>query len=485
MTSEDRDQGFQVRIFFGRFISASLVAILLLSASCSRISDGVHIDAPQRIATTGVDLDLVRAIEETINLIEQTPHSAALRGRLAMMYEVNHFPAMALTMYEQAILLDPREFAWLYFAALIHKQQGDFDEAINKMDRAIEIDPDYVPVHLHRGTWLLEQNRLEESLKSFHAASRLGAGSPAAVGLAQVYLRQGNPEGVVDVLEGYSQTIPHPQIWRLLASAYSQLGQDREAEVARALGSEAMPLQWLDPIRQRPNRYVYGFGRRIVHAQSLLRSNRFEEALLELESLQKIDRNNEALLSNLAAAYEKTGNPEKAKEVLEYGIEQFPEQFRFFTHLGDLMYRAGHNEDALALLNKSIAMSERNPTAYERQGLVFMKLERFDEAIDAFESAVEYGHDKVAEIRRRVGTIHGMREQWTEAIDQFSQAVQLDPSNVDGHVFLAHAMIADGKFDKAEAAVLWAQRLGLGGAELESVERTLIQAQLSTDTSNP
>lgn len=472
-----------------RTMTSRFLALAMLCLSCWSCSNSVQapeiVDSAYVIDTSQIDLELAETIEESLDLIEKTPYSASLRGRLGMIYEVNHFADAARVMYKQASTLDAREFTWWYFGALLDQQKGAFDSALEKIDNAIDIDHGYVPAHLHRGNWLLHQNRLAEALESFGDAAALGAGSPSAVGIAQVHLRREEFAEVVDVLVPYVESLPHPQIWRLLATAYGRLGMDAEAEVARALSKEATPLHWMDPLRQRPNKYVRGFGRRIVFAQSLLRADRYDDALKELERLLDIKPNDEALISNLAVAYEKTHQPEKAKEILERGIELMPEQFRFYVQLGDLMYRGGHNEDALALLTQSTTINQRNPGAYERLGSVLMRLERFDEAIAAFEDAIGFGFSDVAGIRLRIGTIYGYLEQWNEAVAEFSQVVELDPGNTNGHVYLVHALIEQGELDKAESALTWARRLRVDSELLAPPESLLEQRRNQTEPNSP
>lgn len=460
--------------------------LLLVCCSCSnQVQDTEIVGTPHIIDTSQVDSELAETIGDTLGLIAQTPYSASLRGRLGMIYEVNHFPDAARIMYQQASALDEREFAWWYFGALIDQQKGDIDQALEKIARAIDIDHGYVPAHLHRGNWLLQQDLLAEAMEAFSDAAALGAGSPAAVGTAQVHLRREEFNKVVDNLVPYAETLPHPQIWRLLSTAYTRLGMEEEAEVARALSRDASPMLWLDPLRQRPNRYVRGFGRRMVYAQSLLKADRYDDALRELESLQGIKPNDEALISNLAFAYEKTQQAEKAKDILQKGIELMPKQFRFYVQLGDLMYRGGHNEDALMLLTQSTEISDRNPGAYERLGSVLMRLERFDEAISAFMKAIEFGYSDTAGIRLRIGTIYGYREQWTEAIAEFSQVVELDPGNENGHVYLAHALVEQGELDQAEAALNWAYRLGVDPELLQPPELLIEQRRNQVNPTTP
>ena len=58
--------------------------------------------------------------------VEQAPRSARAWGRLAMILDVHDLKRDVLTCYERATELDPDDFRWPYFAAILaHRARSD------------------------------------------------------------------------------------------------------------------------------------------------------------------------------------------------------------------------------------------------------------------------------------------------------------------------------------------------------------------------
>ena len=123
-------------------------------------------------------------------------------------------------------------------------------------------------------------NRPEEARAAFDEAVELGAGAPALVGIAQLYIDAGQFKQAVAVLEPLNAEAPDPRIDGLLARAYRALGQDALARVAAARGSAATTsMQWLDPKLARRARFIAGFSNRLLHAQNMIKVGRKNDAL--------------------------------------------------------------------------------------------------------------------------------------------------------------------------------------------------------------
>ena len=448
-----------------QIIIVSLVALLSGCAVPDKCPYSELPDPPQ-IGTENVDDELVQFVQGLLEDIDENPRSASLRGRLAMTYDANSFQLEAVEAYEQARALDPYEFQWSYFGALMSSGVGDYDAAIEKINWAVHVDDSYIPAWLSRGHWMLQQGDLDQAEESFQWAADLGAGSPSSVGLAMVLLRHENYQQAVDLLEPVNRELPHPQIFRLLARAYTGLGDSRSAEVATALAKNPEPMRWIDPLLRQKDQFIRGFGPRMVHAQNLMKAGQSNRALRLLESLRQERPEDETLINNLAWAYSSTNQHERASQVLQNGIRLYPDQARNYTLLAFLMYRGSHFDDALSLVDQSIEIQPNAADSHEVRGRVLLRLNRLDEAVAAFERAIASGSEKRAELTMAIGTIDAMSEQWDDAIERFQQVVEMTPNTSDAHVFLVKALIASGRLGEAQDALSWAERLGVNPAEL-------------------
>ncbi|MCS5567457.1 MAG: hypothetical protein NZ743_05455, partial [Pseudomonadales bacterium] len=100
------------------------------------------------VETKDIDADLADLLSVTLNQAKSAPRSGAIRGQLAMTYDVNGFPDAALPTYTQAEALEPANFAWPYFQAMLFAKRNEPENAVIAMKRALKLDPEYVPAWL-------------------------------------------------------------------------------------------------------------------------------------------------------------------------------------------------------------------------------------------------------------------------------------------------------------------------------------------------
>ena len=67
----------------------------------------------------------------------------------------------------EAATVNPRDSSAHYNLGLIHQQRGEFGEARERFQRAIEIDPDELDAHYQLGRIAREQNRPAEAIGHF------------------------------------------------------------------------------------------------------------------------------------------------------------------------------------------------------------------------------------------------------------------------------------------------------------------------------
>lgn len=433
------------------------------------------VDAPAAVALGGADPDLARFIAERLAAARAAPQSAEMRGRLAMTYDMNGFPEAAAATYGQAAALDSTVFEWPYFRALVLAKQGDTAAALETVEFALGIDPDYIPAWLWRGAWALDQGDLETAATSYRRAEALDAGSPAAAGLAQVALRREQPEAAAALLEPANAQLRHPHLYRMLGRAYRALGRSEDARIAFARGRLAEPLQWLDP-RQAPKAdYIAGFTGQRVHAQKLLRAGDAEGALKLLEPWREKHGDDEALLSSLGWGYMSTRQWERALEVLEHGLEVHPSNYYFHFNIARLHRDRGDADAAEKHLLQAIAVGPTQPAPQQELGMLRTRQGRHDEALEAFDAAIRHGAKHPEQILQTSGVVEAARGRWAEAIERFQRAVDLDPSFTMAYVHLARSLIEAERFDEAEEALAWAERLATHPREIAAARKVLAE----------
>ena len=466
---------------------ASKICILVvaLSAGCGDggkqddpSATGHTVAVPIAVGLDSTDAKVVEVLRERIEAARMHPDSGSHRGTLGLAYEANGYDVAALESYAQAEALAGDAFEWPYLQAILLQQQARLDEALERMDRALEIDPDYAPAWLWRGYWLLDVDRIDEAAAAFSNARELGAGAPAIVGQARVHFRRGNAAMALELLEPLSETLDHPLVFRVLGRALRDLGRVDEARLALGKGREARQLTWEDPVLDRRTAFIAGFGGRMLQAESLVASGDAAEALPILEQLV-VDWPDHATLQNLlAVAYSHTGDSDRSLAVLEEAVKRAPEYYPLHLNLAGAYDDRGDYERALAFINRAIEIHPTFGVAHERKGVVLMRMGRYEEALRALDTATR--HDaRDPEVFYFAGVIESNFERWPRAIERFQQAIEVDRAFTKAYIHMARSYGELRRFDDARKALAKADALGTHGQDARSARAWLDRLEAS------
>lgn len=447
----------------------SCAAVLFALAACDH-----GVGEPPTVPLDSADTELVELITDLHQTIESLPESAEMRGRLGMAYEVNDFYTEAMQTYAQAEALDPGDFRWPYFRAVLVAESGDFDSAVPIIDHALTLDPDYVPAWLYKGTWLNALGRYADARAALERAKELGATENAAGGIARALVGEQRFEEAVAVLEPLVEATRHPQAYRLLGRAYQALGRTDDAKIATARAKDAKPMTWRDPLQHQKWQYEASLGRRLIHAEQLLQAERYDEAVDVLEPLRMRGVGEEALYVNLSLAYGRSGQTEKALAVVEEGMAASPDNYRFQNVLAGIYQNIEQPERAMTHLRRSIELHPVQVWPYERLAGLLMEQGRYAEALKAVDTAVDFGAEDAQQLHYTAGMLEGVRERWPEAVARFEQATALDAAFTMAYIYLGRCLAEMGRFEDARAALAWAGRLDTHPTELASARRRLV-----------
>lgn len=452
-----------------RVCAASCFLALAGLAACSHDAVG----PPPSVPLDNADPLLVELIDEMRQSVLALPQSAEMRGRLAMALEVNDFDVAAIAAYQQAALLDPSDFRWPYFEAILAAEDGDTARALEVAETALAIDDGYVPAWLYRGVWLVALGRHAEAREAFGRARELGAHANADAGIAQTLLGEGDAEGAVAILEPLSEELRHPHVYRLLGRGYRALGRDDAARIALARGRKGTPLQWRDPLQEQKWGYLASYGGRLVHAESLLGTERFAEAIEVLEPMRGGGVDDEAVLAHLSLAYGRSGQLERAFETLREGFADAPDHFRYHNAIANLHHEQDDVERAIEHLRRSVDIVPEQTWPYERLGALLMEQERYDDAIAAFDKALDYGIEEPEKLLYTTALLEGMADRWEAAISRLQRAASLHPAFTKAYVALGRSLAEAGRFEEAQEALAWAERLATHPEDVASARLRL------------
>jgi tetratricopeptide (TPR) repeat protein len=98
----------------------------------------------------------------------KSPSSDQAIADLGMAYQSNFFYDEAKVCYERAAELNPREWRWIYYSALIDEELGDTKATIEKLNHVLELNPEVSQAWFWLGDSYLKTNAYQDAEKAFH-----------------------------------------------------------------------------------------------------------------------------------------------------------------------------------------------------------------------------------------------------------------------------------------------------------------------------
>lgn len=121
-----------------------------------------------------------------------------------------------------------------------------------------------------------------------------------------------------------------------------------------------------------------------------------------------------------------------------------------YDNLGDIFFRRGQVDQAVAQFQKALAIQPDDEYAHNDLGTVFLQKGQVDEALIHFRKAVEVQPDH-AQMLYNLGTALLQKGQRNEAITQFQRALERRPGDATIHNSLGIAFFQEEQWDAAAA----------------------------------
>ena len=127
----------------------------------------------------------------------------------------------------------------------------------------------------------------------------------------------------------------------------------------------------------------------------------YDEAIKNYTDSLRIKENSEAFQS-LGVCYLKKGMFKEAYRNLVKAVLLNPNKFTIYNNLGAVMEKLGNYDNAVQMLTIATKLNPNNTIGFYNLGVALDKKGSFGEAIPAYEKAVELGHPKSEEIKKRI-----------------------------------------------------------------------------------
>jgi len=331
---------------------------------------------------TGMEQQVIEEVERRRHALQQNLKSDTTWGGLAMILDVHGLKAESIPCYKQAAALNPNDFNWAYFCAIVLRKMG-FSEALEFFEKSTDLMRDYLPLQIRYGQALIDADRLEDALETFeYAVSLDSTSSHAHLGLAQVAFSRVEFEASLTHLTKTLELNPrHREAHAMTADVLRRLGRLDESRKEMEI-TQRLPLTTSigDSVYQiLVAEGVSAFWHR-QRGFALLSKERLDEGFEELRKALalKPDPEGHNSVGNLLS---QAGRYDEAMSEYHKAISLAPNYGPPYQNLGETLSKVGRKEEAVLWLEKSLRLIPKSAEVYLDLALIYYKLKRPNDTI--------------------------------------------------------------------------------------------------------
>ncbi len=289
------------------------------------------------------------------------------------------------------------EFALAYAnLAEVYLKKNDPARAREYVDRALELDPGMTAAYNMKGNILRLSGKLEEAIRNYQQALELNPKNEKALynlGLVAADLKR-----PAEAREYFLKAIEADP---MLAEAYAGLGL-----------SYLQEKNWDEAIRQLRRAGELGYRSPVLNVNlSYAYLNKKDWPKAEAQARQAIQQQPDlaTAYNNLGIALAQQNRLEEAREALGQALRLSPLDREQVLNLAAVEFTLGHEEQALELFLKALALDPNNPgngPIYNNLAVLYYRRGQYEKSWDfclkALQSGVRVAPDLVEELRKRI-----------------------------------------------------------------------------------
>ena len=303
-----------------------------------------------------------------------------------------------------------------------------YDEALECLDKAIEIDSNYARGWAYKGTVFNSIERYEEALVLYDKAIELDANYQSA------WANRGN---VLNNLKRYDEALAsfdraieldanYQWVWANRGDVLDNLKRYDEALVSFDRAIELDPNDKWDWVKR---------------GDVLNNLERYEEALVSYDRAIELDANYQLAWRKRGDVLNNLERYDKALASLDRAIELDKNDTCAWCRRGYILGKQGYflgqpeyYEEALLSFNKMIELDEQNSNAWNNRGWVLCRLGQYDKALISLAKAIELGFPDWYAFFNRAESLLALN-QWDEGFIALDDAIyrftQEDMTEID------------------------------------------------------
>ena len=328
--------------------------------------------------------------------IKKAPRSASSHLNLGEIYLQTGQYADAIQAFSRALEINPADGRALLGRGKAYRLNGALNESVDDLRLAVKYQPENPEVYSELAAALqasqkpqeaaaalaqgaenfYDRDKLEQSSRLFQMASSLDPKNPQILDLGgRILQKQGRLDEALSLLNQAAELSQSAPVYFHVAQIYYDQDNYTSAlsavEKSLELSGDQKDLQALT-----------------LKGAILSSSGQAEEGLKILDSVIAVDANQALFHAERGAALENLNRSPEAMEAYRTALQLDPDYQWAYGRLGSLLYVAGDYKEAIAAVDKAIAL-KKEAWLYTLKGECLQLQRRYTQAIEAYDRAIE------------------------------------------------------------------------------------------------
>lgn len=328
---------------------------------------------------------------------------------------------------------------------LTKAKRNDFEGALNFVDKALEIQPDFVGAIVFKGKILLNMKKFNEANDYVEKALNINDNLDKAWELKGLIL---NASGKFeDALKSIDKAINlNPKEPNNFYSKGTFFMNQMDTQNALKFFDQALEIN--------PEFIPALFSKSVVLAAQA----KFDEALITIDKLIQVEPDYKEAKRLKAVILRESGRELEAIETIDRITSQDPTDIEAWVEKGIELLNIKKSTEALNCFTKAIELKDKSVKAWTLKGVALKALERFDEAMECFEIANRIDPKDYKPLIEKGQTLVALKKI-DLAIDLYDHMLRRFPEVFD--IYFAKGLAYGSKDDFAEAVKCFDKTLEL------------------------
>ena len=329
-------------------------------------------------------------------------------------------PEQILESYKQALARtqwEPENLDVLQTRSQLQRNAGEFELAVQSLDRALYLQPNDASIWFQLGTILTQLDRPTEALTAFNRTLELQPNG-AITFLNQCkllnQLRQAEPAlaACQKAMQG-DQTWGKPDISQILNQKSHALTTLNKLEEALADANRVIGMRpdWNDAWTDR--------------AVVLWHLKRYPEALESVQKALVLNPEDARSWANQGRILRSLNQPQTALTAYNESLKRDPKNAITLANLSAVQWSLGCHPEALISANQAIALNPKLVQGWQNRALALIALKNFPDAQTSYERSVQLDPTN-ADAWTGLGLVLAQLQQYPEALQALQKAISLN-----------------------------------------------------------